>query len=188
MHIAITEKVIVIVYARPGTGKSRCLKQYSSERLKTRPIEVLCSPNITTGYFVQKIAQSLGIPDKGATPRLEDLIVKKLKTNPRPIFVDQANYLREKGLGTICYFWETARVPIVLIGTYDLAELFNTSSLTEDVRAQLTSRIAMHYPLMEPYRLRNLKRLLLESSASGSRPMSSKAYSTQPRAITGIST
>jgi len=69
-----------------------------------------------------------------AVPRIEDSYCKELKTNRRPIFVDQANYLREKGLGSICYFWETARIPIVLIGTYDPAEVFNTSSLTEDIR------------------------------------------------------
>lgn len=147
--VAIEEQVIVIVYAKPGNGKSRCLQQFSNEKMKTRPIEVLCSPNITTRYFVQKIARSVGVPDHHITARLEDEISKRLKKNVRPLFVDQANYLHEKALGTICYLWETARIPIVLIGTHDLAELFNKSSLTEDVRSQLTSRIAMHYPLME---------------------------------------
>jgi hypothetical protein len=37
----------------------------------------------------------------------------------------------------------------VLAGTKDLFELFTTSRLTEDVRAQLSSRVAMHYPLVE---------------------------------------
>lgn len=148
-NVAISEKAIVIVYARPGTGKSRCLKQYSIAKMQTRPIEILCSANITTRYFVQKIARSIGVSDVASTARLEDLIVEKLKPNPRPLFVDQANYLHEKALGTICYLWETARIPIVLLGTKDLVDLFNKSSLTEDVRAQLTSRIAMHYPLVD---------------------------------------
>ena len=86
---------------------------------------------------------------KAPTAQLEDLIAERLKRNPRPLFVDQANYLNEKALGTICYVWEKAKVPIVLIGTKDLFELFITSRLTEDVRAQLSSRVAMHYPLME---------------------------------------
>lgn len=146
---AIDENVIVVVYAKPGVGKSRCLQEYSTAKLKTMPVQILCSTNITPKYFGQKIAQELGIDDKLPLARLEDLIAERLKRNPRPLFVDQANYLNEKALGTICYLWEKARIPMVLIGTKDLFELFMTSRLTEDVRAQLSSRVAMHYPLME---------------------------------------
>jgi|CXWL01.1.fsa_nt_gi DNA transposition AAA+ family ATPase len=146
---AIDENVIVIVYAKPGVGKSRCMLEYSSSRVSTLPIEILCSANITTRYFVQKIARELSLSDVPPTARLEDMIADKLKKNPRPLFVDQANYLNEKALGTICYLWEKARIPIVLLGTHDLKELFTRSRLTEDVRVQLSSRIAMHYPLME---------------------------------------
>lgn len=146
---AIEENVIVVVYAKPGVGKSRCLQEYSTAKMTTMPIQILCSANITTRYFAQKIAREVGVDDKLPTAQLEDKISERLKRNPRPLFVDQANYLNEKALGTICYVWETARIPIVLIGTKDLFELFMTSRLTEDVRAQLSSRVAMHYPLME---------------------------------------
>lgn len=40
-------------------------------------------------------------------------------------------------------------MPICLIGTRDLYELFTTSRLTDDVRAQLSSRVALHYMLSE---------------------------------------
>lgn len=146
---AISENVIVVVYAKPGVGKSRCLQEYSTAKLKTMPVQILCSANITTRYFAQKIAREIGLDDKTPTAHLEDLIAERLKRNPRPLFIDQANYLNEKALGTICYLWEKARVPVVLIGTQDLVELFTTSRLTEDVRAQLSSRVAMQYPLME---------------------------------------
>ncbi len=146
---AINENVIVVVYAKPGVGKSRCAQEYSTSKLKTMPIHILCSANITTRYFAQKIARELGLDERTPTAPLEDLISEKLKRNPRGLFVDQANYLNEKSLGTICYVWEKAKIPIVLIGTKDLFELFMTSRLTEDVRAQLSSRVAMHYPLME---------------------------------------
>jgi len=146
---AIEENVIVVVYAKPGVGKSRCLQEYSTVKMTTMPIQILCSANITTRYFAQKIARECGVDDKLPTAQLEDKISERLKRNPRPLFVDQANYLNEKALGTICYLWETARIPIVLIGTKDLFELFMTSRLTQDVRAQLSSRVAMHYPLME---------------------------------------
>lgn len=147
---AIEEKVIVVVYAKPGVGKSRCLQEYKTERMTTMPIDILCSANITTKHFIQKIARAVGVDDRQSTAQLEDVVAEKLKRGiPRPLFVDQANYLNEKALGTICYLWELTKIPIVLIGTKDLYELFTTSRLTEDVRAQLSSRVAMHYPLME---------------------------------------
>lgn len=146
---AIQENVIVVVYGKPGVGKTRCLTEFCVRKMTNSPVSILCSTNITTRYFVQKIARALALDDRPPTARLEDSIAERLKRTPRPIFVDQANYLNEKALGTICYIWEIARVPVVLAGTKDLHELFITSRLTEDVRAQLSSRVAMHYPLAE---------------------------------------
>ena len=146
---AIEENAIVVVYGKPGVGKTRCLREYSVNNLNALAIEILCSRNITTRYFAQKLARELKLDDHHPTAQLEDDIAEKLRRSPRPVFVDQANYLNEKSLGTICYIWEIARCPFVLVGTKDLHDLFTRSSLTEDVRAQLTSRIAMHYPLAE---------------------------------------
>ena len=146
---AINENVIVVAYGKPGVGKSRCIQEFALRKMTTSPISILCSANITTRYFVQRLARALSLNETLPTAKLEDAIAEKLKKNPRPIFVDQANYLNEKALGTICYVWEIARIPVVLIGTKDLYELFTTSRLTEDVRAQLSSRVAMHYPLAE---------------------------------------
>lgn len=144
---SIEEKTIVLGYGRPGIGKSRAIREYKREKMMTMPIEILCSPNITSRYFVQKIAMELGLNDRLPTARLEDLIADKLngkRGTERVIFVDQANYLNERGLGTICYLWEKTQIPIVLLGTKDLFDLFMKSSLTEDVRVQLSSRISWH--------------------------------------------
>lgn len=146
---AINENVIVVVYAKPGVGKSRCLQEFAVRKMSTAPITILCSRNITPRYFVQKIAREVGLDETQPTAKLEDLIAEKMRRNPRPVFVDQANYLHEKSLGTVCYIWEKSRLPFVLVGTKDLYDLFNTSRLTEDVRAQLSSRVAMHYLLKE---------------------------------------
>lgn len=146
---AIAENVIVVAYGKPGVGKSRGITEFAVRKMTTLPITILCSANITTRYFAQRLARALSLNETPPTAKLEDAIAEKLKRNPRPILVDQANYLNEKALGTICYIWEIARVPVVLIGTKDLYELFTTSRLTEDVRAQLSSRVAMHYPLAE---------------------------------------
>jgi DNA transposition AAA+ family ATPase len=80
---------------------------------------------------------------------LEIELARKLMRSPRPIFVDQANYLQERSLGTLCFLWEKRHIPIVLVGTKTLFDNFYQSKLTEDVRGQLTSRIALHYLLPE---------------------------------------
>lgn len=148
-HVAMNEKVIIVVYGKPGVGKTRCLFEFSVKQLTTAPVSVLCSRNITPKYFVEKIAQELGIGTEHRIATLEDAIADKLKRYPRPLFVDQANYLGEQSLGSICYIWERAAIPIVLVGTKDLYDLFMSSSRTEDVRAQISSRVAIHYLLSE---------------------------------------
>jgi DNA transposition AAA+ family ATPase len=148
-NVAINENVLVVAYGKPGVGKSRCLLEFTVRRMTAAPVTILCSRNITPKYFVEKLAQDLGLNNKSRISQTEDSIAEKLNRYPRPIFVDQANYLSEKSLGSICYIWEKARIPIVLIGTKDLFELFMTSSRTEDVRAQISSRVAMHYLLSE---------------------------------------
>lgn len=145
--MAIREKVIILLYGRPGTGKSRCLREFILRNLITAPLSILCSKNVVPSFFVKKIAGELNLPGQGSIPKIEDEIVERLNRNPRPLFVDQANYLDEKALGTICHIWESCLIPIVLAGTKDLYDLFITSNATEDVRAQLTSRVAYHYHL-----------------------------------------
>jgi DNA transposition AAA+ family ATPase len=144
---AIRRNAIVLVYGEPGSGKTRCLFEYARRSMITAPIQVLCSPSITSLYFAQSLASRLGLSESTTAARLEDRLAERLRRTPRPLFIDQANYLGEKSLGTICYVWEVARVPVVLAGTKSLYELFTSSRLTEDVRAQLSSRVAMLYPL-----------------------------------------
>lgn len=147
--IAQKENVIVVVYGKPGIGKSRGVLQYSIKEMTNAPINILCSRNITAHYFAKAIAKELNITETGSLPKLEDLIIEKLRKSPRSIFVDQANYLNEKSLGTICHIWEKCRIPIALVGTKALFDLFMKSDLTEEVRAQLASRVAVHYLLSE---------------------------------------
>jgi DNA transposition AAA+ family ATPase len=144
---AIREKSIVVIYGQPGVGKSRCLLEFARRNMLTAPVMVLCSRNITYKYFARMLAERLKLRVKGVTPMLEEHVAEKLRRHPRPLFIDQANYLCERGLGTICYIWEVAQVPIVLAGTKGLYNTFLSSRLVEDVRAQLSSRIAIYYEL-----------------------------------------
>lgn len=145
---AIEENIIVVAYGSPGHGKSVALQQYVLNKLTTPPIRILCSRNITPGYFVKRLARELGIKKQACIPELEDLIADQLLKRKRVIFVDQANYLDDRGIGTITHLWDRAKVGIVLAGTYKLYELFTTLSDSEDIRSQLSSRVALFVPLM----------------------------------------
>lgn len=144
---AIKEDSIVVVHGRPGIGKSRCLHEFCLRKMTTDPIYVLCSKNIKTRYFAQKIARAVKVSDKTSIAEMEDNIAAKLRKNKRPIFIDQANYLSEWGLGTVCHIWEVAQVPVVLFGTHNLYEMFFTSRMTEEVREQLARRVQIFYGL-----------------------------------------
>lgn len=147
---AIAENAIVVVYGKPGVGKTKSLSHFAVANMKsTMPIQILCSFNITTRYFLQKLARELGLDERPPTAKLEDMVAEKLKRSPRPLFVDQANFLKESALGSLCYIWDIARIPIVLAGTQLLYDVFFSSRMTEDVRAQLSRRVALHYPLQE---------------------------------------
>lgn len=96
-----------------------------------------------------EISRIIGAPWRHTIAFTEGEIVRILGSYPRPIFVDQANYLNEKSLGTLCYIWEKTKVPIVLVGTKDLYTEFTQTTATEDVRAQISSRVTMYYQLSE---------------------------------------
>jgi DNA transposition AAA+ family ATPase len=166
---ALRENTIVVVYGKPGVGKSRCLREFTLNCMRTAPIIILCSRNITAGHFLKKIAGQIGINEQVTIPKLEDAIAEKLKHYPRPLFVDQANYLTEKSLGSICYIWEVAHIPVILSGTKALYNLFTTSPLTEDVRAQLSSRVARHYLLAE-LSLSEVKAIIQEALGADATP------------------
>ena len=141
--------MIIVAYGKPGVGKSVGLMEFAKREMYSAPIIILCSRNVTWYYFLEMLATGIGLDPRFKATKLEDTIAEKLRRTPRTIFVDQANYLDERGLGTICHIWEKAHNPIGLFGTKDLFDLFMKSGKTEDVRAQLSSRVAFHFLLPE---------------------------------------
>jgi DNA transposition AAA+ family ATPase len=127
---AMNEQAIVVCYSRPGVGKTRCLLEYVVQKMSTVPIQVLCSRNTTPWAFGRVLAEEVGLELPRGTPTLHLLeieLARKLMRSPRPIFVDQANYLQERSLGTLCFLWEKRHIPIVLVGTKTLFENFYQS-------------------------------------------------------------
>jgi DNA transposition AAA+ family ATPase len=146
---AINETAIVVVYGHPGVWKTRCLMKYVSGRMATIPISIDCSPNTTNNSFLRHLAHLVGADVRQQAHLIEIEIAIKLRQSPKAIFINRANYLVEKSLGTFCFLCEYRRLPMVLTGTKQLYDIFFHSKLTEDVRGQLSLRIAMHYLLPE---------------------------------------
>jgi DNA transposition AAA+ family ATPase len=147
IQTAIEENSLTLAYGGFGQGKTRCKNEFIHKKLKTPVVMIMCSPNITTRYFLQKISRELKLPESYTTPQLEDNVVAYLKSHPRAIIVDQANYLPTKALGSISYVWEESGAPVCLIGTQTLHDNFFSRKMTDDERGQLASRVALKYPL-----------------------------------------
>src|SRR5437764_1190236 len=58
---ATNENMIVLVYGRPGVGKSRCPLEYSKREMTSAPVIILCSRNVTWRYFIEMLADKLGL-------------------------------------------------------------------------------------------------------------------------------
>ncbi len=168
--LAVEEKLICLGYGSPGVGKSVAIGKYKIGKMTTMPIEILCSPNITAKYFAQKLAMELKLSPHHPIALLEDMICERLSSKrvPRLIIVDQGNYLDIKAIGTICYIWEKTRTPIVLLGTKKLFDLFMKSTETEDIRAQLISRVGWHcvFDELADFEVKSIVRHLLGDRAS----------------------
>jgi len=71
--------------------------------MTTQPISIMCSPNTTPFSFVKRLAHLVGATVRQQTHLTQEEIVGKLIRAPKPLFIDQANYLDEKSLGTLCF-------------------------------------------------------------------------------------
>ncbi|MDQ3753618.1 MAG: ATP-binding protein [Acidobacteriota bacterium] len=129
--VAINENVIVVVYGRPGIGKSHCLTEYALPKMRTAPITVLCSRNITPRFFIQKLAKELRIERQWTIPDLEEAVAEQLTRYPRPLFIDQANFLHERSLGTVCHLWELARIMAQAVHKREEKMVFSMASIKQ---------------------------------------------------------
>lgn len=148
IQTAIEENAITLAYGNWGVGKTRCTNEFIFKKLKTPAVHVICSPNITARHFLKVIAKQLGFKKSSYTiPDLEEVIIDFLKSHPRVLVIDQANYLPLKALGSTAYIWEMSGAPVALVGTQTLHDNFFDPRLMADERGQLASRVAMQYPL-----------------------------------------
>lgn len=76
--IFFDENIIILVYGKPGLGKSVALTEFARRELATAPIIIRCSRNITWKVFLEMLAASIGLDPHSTGARLENMIAEKL--------------------------------------------------------------------------------------------------------------
>ena len=89
---------IVLVFGEYGLGKSETIKWWT---FKNDCIYVRANQGMTSRWLLSEIAEELGEEPFWHIQETFNLIEKKLKENPKPIIIDEVDYLLERN--TIAY-------------------------------------------------------------------------------------
>ena len=84
---------IILVYGEYGLGKSETIKWWT---FKNDCIYVRANQGMTSRWLLSEIAEELGEEPFWHIQETFNLIEKKLKENPKPIIIDEVDYLLER--------------------------------------------------------------------------------------------
>lgn len=105
---------LVVLYGHSGLGKTTAAAFVSAE---TNAVHVEVRSTWTTKYFLQKLAQELGVETAGTIPALEERVAAAMAMQDRPLIVDEADFALRRGYIEILRdLYEMSRAPVMLIG------------------------------------------------------------------------
>ena len=105
---------IILVYGEYGLGKSETIKWWT---FKNDCIYVRANQGMTSRWLLSEIAEELGEEPFWHIQETFNLIEKKLKENPKPIIIDEVDYLLERNtIETLRDLYDTTSCPLVLVG------------------------------------------------------------------------
>ena len=84
---------IILVYGEYGLGKSETIKWWT---FKNDCVYVRANQGMTSRWLLSEIAEELGEEPFWHIQETFNLIEKKLKENPKPIIIDEVDYLLER--------------------------------------------------------------------------------------------
>ena len=103
---------IILVYGEYGLGKSETIKWWT---FKNDCIYVRANQGMTSRWLLSEIAEELGEEPFWHIQETFNLIEKKLKENPKPIIIDEVDYLLERNtIETLRDLYDTTSCPLVL--------------------------------------------------------------------------
>lgn len=105
---------LVCQYGRPGLGKSSAAAYVTA---KHRAIYVEMKSVWSAKYTLAQILEVMGQPPARTTPEMLSQVCEELARSRRPLIIDQADYLVDKGRGQLVMdLYEGSLSPVILIG------------------------------------------------------------------------
>lgn len=114
-----------VVHGEPGEGKSTAV---AFAVIETRGAFIRARASWTMTSMYDAICHGLGLPTHPHSARMLDAIIERLADAPRPLFIDEADYLTrpyQSGpelLDALRDIYDLAQVPVVLIGHADFPQ------------------------------------------------------------------
>lgn len=105
---------LLILYGHPGYGKTTAAS-FVANKLRGRYVEA-CS-HWTKKVLLESILFEMGIPAKGTTNDIFQLVIDELARSGRPLIIDEADYLvKNSCIETIRDLHDKGRVVVILVG------------------------------------------------------------------------
>jgi len=118
LALAQVDGRLLVIGGDNGAGKTVALKEFKRKYAATILIEI----NVTYGEttILYDLAKAIGIDGHARKDMLFKGIVEVLHGTDRMIIVDEADYLKVKGLDILRSIYDHAEVPVVLVGSLDM--------------------------------------------------------------------
>lgn len=105
---------IVVFYGPAGYGKSMAAVYATN---KTRAYFVRCQSSWSTGWLLKSILREMGLPSKGTTAALAEMVQEQLAKSRRPLIIDEADHLiTKRAIEVIRDIQDVSGTSIILIG------------------------------------------------------------------------
>lgn len=115
---------LICLYGRSGYGKSSAAA-YVANKLRAYYVEL--KSLWSTKHILLNILKDMGIQPQSTVAEMLDQVCEQLTASARPLIIDQADYLVDKGRAQILMdLYEGSRAPILFIGEERLSSSMRT--------------------------------------------------------------
>lgn len=143
------EEGMGILYGRPGEGKTTAIAYAVTQ---TRAIYLRANVTLTVTTLLELLCQELMVTPSRARARMLAAIGQELAMDPRPILVDEADYVCRPSrasrdmLDVLRDVYDLARVPVLLVGLPDDEMVRLLRPAQEGALARFSRRITERIP------------------------------------------
>jgi DNA transposition AAA+ family ATPase len=165
----------VVITGPSGMGKTLLTRHFANSRTRGGLIMVECYDGHRPRAFLGDVCEALGESGKGSIDDLIKRAVRALTELPRPLAIDEANFLSDQSINHLVHIWNQTKVGIALLGTEELDAIV-TSETLQRVRSRLKqviylgelSRDEIRQKLVESFGAQEVTAKLVELARVGS--------------------